>query len=85
MKNSILPIVIDDATLKQIFSLAEEAPDMELQIDLRTQSLMLPDGRLVDFPIDPFNKTCLLEGIDQLGYLMKHETQIAAYEASVIA
>lgn len=82
MKNGLLPVIVDEATLQQIFSLVEEQPDLELTIDLSSQSLILPDGRSVTFPIDSFNKTCLLEGIDQLGYLMKHEKQIAAYEAA---
>jgi 3-isopropylmalate/(R)-2-methylmalate dehydratase small subunit len=49
-------------------------------IDLTQQTLTLPDGRSVEFPIDGFSKTCLLEGIDQLGYLQKQEDHIIAYE-----
>ena len=80
MKNGLLPVIVDPATLKQIFSLLEEDPHMQIDIDLEAQTLRLPDGRAVVFPIDPFNKTCMLEGIDQLGYLLKHEAQIVAYE-----
>jgi 3-isopropylmalate/(R)-2-methylmalate dehydratase small subunit len=80
MKNGLLPLIVDESTLKQIFSLASEDPAIELSIDLAEQTLTLPDGRRVQFPIDAFNKTCLLEGIDQLGYLLKHEAQIEAYE-----
>ena len=80
MKNGLLPVIVDDATLKQLFSLLHEDPTSELTIDLAEQTLALPDGRRVIFPIDAFNKTCLLEGIDQLGYLLKHEAQISAYE-----
>ena len=82
LKNGLLPLIVDDDTHEQLVSLAQEEPQMELTIDLETQSLYLPDGRRVPFPIDTFNKVCLLEGLDQLGYLLKHESQIEAYEAA---
>jgi len=63
-----------------LFSLVEEEPDTQITIDLASQSLRLPDGRKVTFPMDEFSKTCLLEGIDQMGYLVKHQVGIAAYE-----
>ena len=53
---------------------------MRLTIDLRQQALQLPDGRQVTFPIDAFSKTCLLEGVDQLGYLLKQTPKIAEFE-----
>ena len=80
LKNGLLPVVVDAETHRQLFSLVEEEPDTQITIDLASQSLRLPDGRRVTFPIDEFSKTCLLEGIDQLGYLLKHEAAIAAYE-----
>lgn len=80
LKNGLLPLVVDDDTHRQLMSLAAEEPELELSIDLDTQSLILPDGRRVQFPIDAFNKTCLLEGLDQLGYLLKHKPEIEAYE-----
>jgi 3-isopropylmalate/(R)-2-methylmalate dehydratase small subunit len=82
LKNGLLPLIVDDDTHEQLVSLAQEEPQMELTIDLETQSLYLPDGRRVPFPIDTFNKVCLLEGLDQLGYLLKHGPQIEAYEAA---
>jgi 3-isopropylmalate/(R)-2-methylmalate dehydratase small subunit len=80
LKNGLLPVVVDGETLHQLFSLIEEEPDTQISIDLAAQRLRLPDGRAVPFPIDEFSKTCLLEGIDQLGYLLKHEAQVVAYE-----
>jgi 3-isopropylmalate/(R)-2-methylmalate dehydratase small subunit len=80
LKNGLLPLIVDDATHRQLLSLAAEDPHTELTIDLDTQSLILPDGRRVTFPIDAFSKVCLLEGLDQLGYLMKHGPAIDAYE-----
>jgi 3-isopropylmalate/(R)-2-methylmalate dehydratase small subunit len=50
-------------------------------VDLATQSVTIPDGGKVEFPIDPFSKHCLLEGVDELGYILKNEAAIAAYEA----
>jgi 3-isopropylmalate/(R)-2-methylmalate dehydratase small subunit len=80
LKNGLLPVVVDVETHRQLFSLAEEDPAMQLTIDLGRQSVRLPDGRQVTFPIDSFSKTCLLEGVDQLGYLLKQSPAIAVYE-----
>jgi 3-isopropylmalate/(R)-2-methylmalate dehydratase small subunit len=80
LKNGLLPVIVDASTQKALFELAEENPSAQIEIDLATQSLTLPDGSTASFPIDPFSKTCLMEGVDQLGYLLKHEVQIAAYE-----
>lgn len=82
LKNGLLPLIVDDDTHEQLLSLAAEDPDLEITIDVDTQSLILPDGRRVTFPIDAFNKVCLLEGLDQLGYLAKQEPAVEAYEAS---
>jgi 3-isopropylmalate/(R)-2-methylmalate dehydratase small subunit len=80
LKNGLLPVVVDVETHRQLFSLAEEDPAMQLTIDLGRQSVRLPDGRQVTFPIDSFSKTCLLEGVDQLGYLLRQSPAIAVYE-----
>jgi len=80
LKNGLLPIIVDEATHKMLFDLIEEIPKAELTVDLATQTLVLPNGT-VTFPIDPFNKTCLLNGVDELGYIMGFEKEIAAFEA----
>jgi 3-isopropylmalate/(R)-2-methylmalate dehydratase small subunit len=82
LKNGLLPVIVDAETHRQLFSLVGEEPDTQITIDLASQTLRLPDGRDVTFPIDEFSKTCLLEGIDQLGYLLKHDAVIAGYEHS---
>ncbi|MFQ5420567.1 MAG: 3-isopropylmalate dehydratase small subunit [Anaerolineae bacterium] len=82
LKNGLLPIVVDEATHRQLLSLVEEDPSTQLRVDLEKQEVRLPDGRAVPFPIDAFSKTCLLEGVDQLGYLLKQADQAAAYEAA---
>jgi len=80
LKNGLIPIIVDDATHKMLFDLVDEAPRAELTVDLATQTLSHPGGS-VTFPIDPFNKTCLLNGVDELGYIMGFEKEIAAFES----
>ncbi len=80
LKNGLLPIVVDQATHQDLFDLVAEIPNVELTIDLATQRLRLPAGRRVKFPIDPFSRFCLLNGVDEMGYLLKHEDAIRAYE-----
>jgi 3-isopropylmalate/(R)-2-methylmalate dehydratase small subunit len=80
LKNGLLPVVVDAETHRQLVSLVEEEPDLQVSIDLESQTLRLPDGRRVTFPLDGFSKVCLLEGVDQLGYLLKHEARVAAFE-----
>jgi 3-isopropylmalate/(R)-2-methylmalate dehydratase small subunit len=82
LKNGLLPIEVDEETQRQLLSLAEEDPDCTIAIDLASQTVTLPDGREVIFPIDGFSKTCLLQGVDQLGYLLGLDGQIAAFEAA---
>lgn len=80
LKNGLLPIIVDEDTHRQLVSLAEEDPETQLQIDLEAQTLQLPDGRKVEFPIDPFSKHCLLNGVDQLGYLLNLDDPTKQYE-----
>lgn len=82
LKNGLLPIIVDEETHKMLFDLVMEIPDVQLTVDLETQTLSF-DGGSVAFPIDPFNKTCLLNGVDELGYLLGFEKEIAAYEAKI--
>ncbi len=80
LKNGLLPVVVDEETHQQLISLAEEDPDTQVTIDLATQTLTLPDGRAVHFPIDGFSKYCLLNGVDQLGFLQNLDDDTQAYE-----
>lgn len=79
LKNGLLPVTVTPETLKALFALLERQPEAEFTIDLATQTLSFPGGQ-VEFPIDPFSKTCLLEGIDELGYLLRFLPQIEAFE-----
>jgi 3-isopropylmalate/(R)-2-methylmalate dehydratase small subunit len=82
LKNGLLPIQVDEATHRQLISLAQEDPNTSLTVDLEAQTITLPDGRAVTFPIDGFARRCLLDGVDQLGYLLNLDAQIDAYEAA---
>ena len=65
----------------QLFSLAEEDPSTSVSVDVEAQTLTLPDGRAVRFPLDGFAKYCLLNGVDQLGYLLALDDEVRAYES----
>lgn len=81
LKNSLLPIVVSPEVHKKLFALLEANPTAELHVDLASQTLTLPDGEKVGFPVDSFAKECMLEGVDELGFILKHEAAIQAYEA----
>jgi 3-isopropylmalate/(R)-2-methylmalate dehydratase small subunit len=81
LKNGLLPVAVDPGTLEELFAIARRDPAAEATIDLAAQTLRLPTGRAVPFPIDGFSKACLLAGVDPLGYILEHEAAIAAYEA----
>ncbi|PYS52720.1 MAG: 3-isopropylmalate dehydratase small subunit [Acidobacteria bacterium] len=74
LKNGLLPIVVDRETHALL------RPDTVAAIDLAAQTLSIGDGPTVTFPIDSFSKTCLLENLDELGYILKHEQAITAFE-----
>jgi 3-isopropylmalate/(R)-2-methylmalate dehydratase small subunit len=79
LKNGLLPVIVDAATHRRLLELTAD-PSAQVTVDLASQTLRLPDGQAVTFPIDGFAKDCLLEGVDQLGYLIKYGPQISAYE-----
>ena len=80
LKNGLLPIVVDAETHRTLFEILEEIPQAEVAIDLAAQTMTLPTGHTVSFPIDGFSRACLLKGTDELGYLLSFEHQIAEYE-----
>ncbi|MYD10958.1 MAG: 3-isopropylmalate dehydratase small subunit [Chloroflexi bacterium] len=82
LKNGLLPIIVDEETQRQLFSLAEEDPSASVSVDVETQTLTLPDGRALGFPLDGFAKYCLLNGVDQLGYLLALDDEVLAFESA---
>ena len=81
LKNGLLPIEVDEATGRWLL----EHPGVEVEIDLESTSLRLPDSRRVSFPVERFARYCLLNGVDELGFLIARQDKIAAYEQSVAA
>ncbi len=81
LKNGLLPVVVAPEAHERLMRIFGSDPSQTLTIDLAAQTLELPDGSKADFPIDPFSKTCLLNGVDELGYLLSLEAEIARYEA----
>ena len=82
LKNGLLPITVDEETYAELGRLFDEGPQAPVVIDLASQTLSLPGGRHVTFPIDSFAKHCLLNGVDQLGFLLAEEPAIERYEAA---
>ncbi len=81
LKNGLLPIVVAPDVLSRLFALVQAAPDAELTVDLEAQELRLPDGSTIGFEVDAFARRMILDGTDELGYLLSLEDRIAAYEA----
>jgi len=81
LKNSLLPIVVPADVHQALFAAIEKDPDARVKIDLATQKLALPDGRAVEFPVDAFSKQCFMDGVDELGYILKRDAAITAFEA----
>ena len=82
LKNGILPITVSEELHAELFRLREADPNLEVTVDLSGQQLELPGGTAATFPIDAFSKKCLLEGLDELGYLMSFDGRIVAFEAA---
>jgi 3-isopropylmalate/(R)-2-methylmalate dehydratase small subunit len=80
LKNGLLPIVVAPDILERLFALVEADPAVGLTVDLEAQELRLPDGTAIGFEVDSFARRMILDGTDELGYLLKLEPQIAAYE-----
>lgn len=81
LKNGLLIVTLPEETVQMLLDLVEEQPDTQITVDLETQQVSLPDGQQVNFPIDPYRKLCLLQGVDDLGYLLSKSPDIAAFEA----
>ncbi|RPI13660.1 MAG: 3-isopropylmalate dehydratase small subunit [Lysobacterales bacterium] len=76
LKNGLLPVVVDEATHAWLVA----NPGAEVEIDLDATTITLPDGRAVRFPVESFARYCLMNGVDELGYLLSQAEAIAAYE-----
>ncbi len=82
LKNGLLPVILSPQDHQSLVQALAANPQSELTIDLDEQAVVLPDGRVFGFPIDDFSKACLLNGVDELGYLVNLETEISRFEKS---
>jgi len=75
LKNGLIPVVVSPALHRKLL-----AEPTEVTVDLSTRSLILSDGQSAQFPIDPFSRLCLMNGVDELGYLLSQDSDITAFE-----
>ncbi|MBB5942182.1 3-isopropylmalate dehydratase small subunit [Xanthomonas sp. 3307] len=78
LKNGLVPIVLAEDDVQTLM----QRPDDELTVDVAARELRTPDGRVYPFPLDAFSQTCLLEGVDEMGYLLLRQPDIERYEAT---
>jgi 3-isopropylmalate/(R)-2-methylmalate dehydratase small subunit len=81
LKNSLLPIAVPVDVHQALFRAIEKDADARVQVNLAAQTLTLPDGRVIEFPVDAFSKQCLLDGVDEMGYILKQDAAISVFEA----
>jgi 3-isopropylmalate/(R)-2-methylmalate dehydratase small subunit len=81
LKNGLVPVAVEGAVHKYLSSARAADADVSVRIDVRKTVVVLPDGEEVPFPLDPFARRCLVDGIDELEYLRQHDTQIGEWEA----
>ena len=80
LKNGLLPVVLDEDIMDELFHKVEENPGFRLQVDLEAQTVTTPGGQVYGFEVDAFAKYSLLNGLDEIGLTMQHLHQIRDYE-----
>ncbi|MBO1927439.1 3-isopropylmalate dehydratase small subunit [Thiomicrorhabdus sp. 6S2-11] len=81
-KNGILPIILDEKTVDDLFNETFETEGYELKINLAEQKIVKPNGDEIAFDVDSFRKHCLLNGLDDIGLTLEHAAEIEAFEAN---
>jgi 3-isopropylmalate/(R)-2-methylmalate dehydratase small subunit len=81
LKNGLLPVVLPEEVVTHLHDTLEANPSFQITVDLPSQTVKLESGETYPFQIDPFRKLCLLEGVDDLGYIMKRDSAITEFEA----
>ena len=79
LKNGFLPVIVEENIHRWLL----DNPGVELVLDVESRSLSLPDGRVTEFPLESFSRYCLLNGVDQLGFLLNHAEDISRFENRV--
>ncbi|MEA2026988.1 MAG: 3-isopropylmalate dehydratase small subunit [Chloroflexota bacterium] len=82
LKNGLLPIVVDEDTQRQLFDQFAARPDAEVTVDLEAQVVHLPGDQDIAFEVDPFARRMLLDGKDEMGWLLDRSDAIDAWEAA---
>ncbi len=78
LKNGLVPIVLAEEDVQALM----QRPDDELTVDVAARELRTPDGRVYSFPLDAFAQTCLIEGVDEMGYVLARGAEISQYEVT---
>ncbi len=76
LKNGLLPVILPEPVVQKLM----QRPDDELEVDIATRELRMPDNQVFHFPLDAFARTCLLEGVDEMGFLLARRGEIQLYE-----
>jgi 3-isopropylmalate/(R)-2-methylmalate dehydratase small subunit len=84
-KNGLLPIVLPEATVSQLFDETLAFPGYQLTVDLERQVVIKPDGSEIAFDVQAFRKFCLINGLDDIGLTLRHKDKIKAFEAERLA
>ena len=84
-KNGLLPIVLPEAVVAQLFDEVAAFPGYELTVDLERQVIVRPQGEEIPFEVQAFRKYCLLNGLDDIGLTLRHADKIKAFEAERLA
>jgi len=79
-KNGLLPIVLKEEEVDELFKAVDTKPGMSLTVDLQSQKVVSPEGKEYSFEVDDFRKHCLLNGLDDIGLTLEHADAIRAYE-----
>ena len=79
-KNGMLPVVLPKDAVDRLRAQLQDAPGARVAVDLPAQTVTFPDGTTHGFAIDPFNKHCLLHGVDEIAFTLEHAAEIAAFE-----
>jgi 3-isopropylmalate/(R)-2-methylmalate dehydratase small subunit len=82
LKNGLLPVVVSPEIYQKLLTATRADARAQISVDLTNTTLTLPDGSTTQFPVDPFAQHCLLNGIDQLGYILSFDDKIKSFETA---
>lgn len=80
LKNGLLPIVLDEDDIEQLFTAVLENPGYRIRVDLPAQQISLPNRHTIHFDIDPFHKDCQIRGLDDIDLTLQHAAEIRSFE-----